>query len=262
MLKLSDGDTNKCAHDSLRPVREPCSTVEHGPQWYTNPMTQTPLEARLTDLERLRCETPAVQSEATLTQMRAEDARRDYQAGKLALPALMVFELERSGALRLLDAHTAALADLEQQREQQLKAEKIAALKTALERNIVARFEVLTAALQREENAELEVHAARQEARRVRVDQESRLIDEGRQQVAQLAALEGRPSPAIALLVSLEEKQEYAARLDQWMLDDSSRTPRVDHLPLVTVSSPAEVLFDHQRRWEQVLVSLTSLKRR
>lgn len=101
------------------------------------------------DLARLNTDTPFVQAQAALARNRAEDARREYQAGKLALPALMEFEQEHSAAL-----------------------------------------------------------------------------------------------------------------LDEWLLSDADRVPRVDHLDLSTVSDPAEALFDHRQRWLPVLVHLTLLRDR
>lgn len=216
----------------------------------------------VSDLARLHSESIFVAAEANLAQIRAEDARHDYQRGRLALPALMEFERSHSAALALLDAHKAAVVDLEQRQAEQLKAERIAALRMALRLNRDTRVEAMSVVLTELEDAELELHAARQEARRVRQVVESALFDAGRQDAAQLAALEGRPSPAVAALKTLEEMQFYDEWLDSWLLSSGDSISVMDDSSLTTARDAANVDFEHCTRWSEAQRQLAQLRGR
>lgn len=223
-------------------------------------MSETTILAHApTDLDRLRSETPFVEAEVSLAQVRVEDARRSYQAGRLALADLVEVESVLSAALLDLDTHRAALADLDRRQAQQEKRDRIAALNDALERNAAARLERMTAALVRLETAELALHDARLYVRQER-QAESALIDAGRQDLAQLQALEGHPSPAVATLATLAERRDYDALLDFWRLSDGDRLTRMDADALHTVAEAVEVEADHRARWTPVLAQITSLR--
>lgn len=85
----------------------------------------------------------------------------------------------------------------------------------------------MTALLTHLETAKLALHNARLYMRQEpQIGQP--LLDAGWQAVAQIAAFEGRPRPAIALMAALAARRDYDALLDSWQHSDGDQLARMD----------------------------------
>lgn len=209
-----------------------------------------------TDLDRLAADSLILSATLTMLEAVVEDARRDYTAGRIRLPAVLQAERDCEAARAALATHRAALEQLEATEERAALERQKAALRERLETGTAALLSLETDAAHGLMAAERQLHEARSDYRE-KGRQAQALRASLRNDFAALEALEGRPSPAVGKLTQAETIV-YDDRSRAYRLPFDSVPARMDRANLHTPERLEHALEEHAARWRSTLLELSS----
>ncbi len=206
------------------------------------------------ELDRLAAETPFLEADALAHELQVQERRNAYKAGHTQLADVVQAEAAREASKRRQNTHLTALAELQAKHDEaETKAQigwRIGRLDGTRRRLTKMELE----AARRLEAAEAELHAARFEVRQS-YEEARTLRSTGLNDLAQLCALLGVPSPAVRKLTPAEQA-EYDDRRDWWRLaPENGLIDRPDQDLLHTPPSKVDAQDAHRARWRWLQIA-------